>query len=172
MNMSQLQHATIDAIESDALDDNTDNWTDELSANAHPRLRHSDELIGIAEMCDAFEVSPRTLRFYEEKGLLTPRRINGTRVYSKQDRARLARILRAKALGTPLSEIKNYLDMYGQHGEGRIQQLIYAIEKTDAAIKELEEKRAQIDASLAEMRLINATSRAALAKKRGDSAEH
>lgn len=172
MNMSQMQHATIDALESDALDDDIDNWADELTGHANSRLKHSDELIGIAEMCDAFQVSPRTLRFYEEKGLLTPRRINGTRVYSKQDRARLARILRAKSLGTPLSEIKNYLDMYGQHGEGRIQQLIYAIEKTDAAIKELEEKRAQIDASLAEMRLINATSRQALAKKRGENAEH
>ncbi|HEX5310937.1 MerR family DNA-binding transcriptional regulator [Aquabacterium sp.] len=149
-----------------------DAWPEDMNPATSARLRDSDELIGIAEMCDAFQVSPRTLRFYEEKGLLTPRRINGTRVYSRQDRARLARILRAKALGTPLSEIKNYLDMYGQHGEGRIQQLIYAIEKTDAAIKELEAKRAQIDASLAEMRLINETSRKALAKKRGDSAEH
>ncbi|MDE2593499.1 MAG: MerR family DNA-binding transcriptional regulator [Burkholderiales bacterium] len=166
-----MQHATIDAIESDTLDDDVDHWADELTGHTNTRLQHSDELIGIAEMCDAFQVSPRTLRFYEEKGLLTPRRINGTRVYSKQDRARLARILRAKSLGTPLSEIKAYLDMYGQHGEGRIQQLIYAIEKTDAAIKELEEKRAQIDASLAEMRLINATSRQALAKKRGETTE-
>ncbi|HET8693323.1 MAG TPA: MerR family DNA-binding transcriptional regulator [Aquabacterium sp.] len=168
MKMNQMQHATLDTIDPDTMDDDSDNWADEMTASASARLKNSDELIGIAEMCDAFQVSPRTLRFYEEKGLLTPRRINGTRVYSRQDRARLARILRAKALGTPLSEIKNYLDMYGQHGEGRIQQLIYAIEKTDAAIKELEAKRAQIDASLAEMRLINATSRKALAKKRGE----
>ena len=81
----------------------------------------------------------------------------------------VARILRAKALGTPLAEIKAYLDMYGQHGEGRIQQLQYVIDKTDATIKELEAKRQQIDASLAEMRLINATSRKALAKKLGQS---
>ena len=168
MNIGHLQHAAIDSIDPDTLDDDADSWSDDMGAANNPRLNNSDELIGIAEMCDAFQVSPRTLRFYEEIGLLTPRRINGTRVYSKQDRARLARILRAKALGTPLAEIKSYLDMYGQHGEGRIQQLVFAIEHTDIAIKELEEKRAQIEASLAEMRLINATSRKALAKKRGE----
>lgn len=168
--MSSLQHAPLHALDTHGLDDDHDNWADEMTPAARTRLQHSDELIGIAEMCDAFAVSPRTLRFYEEKGLLTPRRINGTRVYSRQDRARLARILRAKALGTPLSEIKNYLDMYGQHGEGRIQQLIYVIEKTDAAIKELEAKRAQIESSLAEMRLINETSRKALAKKQNNGA--
>ncbi len=171
--MNPQHQATITSIHAPQMDTEQDDaWPEDMNPATSARLRDSDELIGIAEMCDAFQVSPRTLRFYEEKGLLTPRRINGTRVYSRQDRARLARILRAKALGTPLSEIKNYLDMYGQHGEGRIQQLIYAIEKTDAAIKELEAKRAQIDASLAEMRLINETSRKALAKKRGDSAEH
>lgn len=125
-----------------------------------------DGLMGIAEMCAAFEVSPRTLRFYETKGLLSPRRINGTRVYSRLDRARLYRILRAKSLGTPLAEIKHYLDMYGQHGEGRVQQLSFVVEKTDAAIKDLEAKRAQIEASLAELRLINSSSRKLLEEKR------
>ena len=125
-----------------------------------------DGLMGIAEMCAAFDVSPRTLRFYESKGLLAPRRINGTRVYSKVDRQRLTRILRAKALGTPLSEIKHYLDMYGQHGEGRIQQLTYVIEKTNEAIAELEAKRAQIDVALAELRLVNEQSRKTLEDKR------
>lgn len=126
------------------------------------------DLMGIAEVCAAFKVSPRALRFYETKELLSPQRINGARVYGKLDRARLARILRAKSLGTPLAEIKHYLDMYGRQGEGRLQQLSYVIEKTDAAIAELERKRAQIDASLTELRLINTTSRQALqAKRRG-----
>ena len=125
-----------------------------------------DGLMGIAEMCEAYGVSPRTLRFYETKGLLSPRRLNGTRVYSKVDRARLSRILRAKSLGTSLEEIKSYLDMYGEHGEGRVQQLAFVVEKTDAAIAELEAKKAQIEASLAELRMINATSRKALEAKR------
>jgi DNA-binding transcriptional MerR regulator len=126
----------------------------------------ADAIMGIAEVCERYGVSPRALRFYETKGLLAPRRINGTRVYSHIDRARLTRILRAKSLGTSLSEIKHYLDMYGQKGEGRIQQLTYVIEKTDEAIKELEAKRAQIDTSLAELRLINQRSRATLEAKR------
>ncbi len=125
-----------------------------------------DALMGIAEMCETFDVSARTLRFYETKGLLMPRRLNGTRVYSKIDRARLARILRAKNLGMPLSEIKAYLDMYGDHGEGRVQQLTYVIETTDAAIRDLEAKRAEIDTSLHELRLINQQSRQALDAKR------
>ena len=126
----------------------------------------ADAIMGIAEVCERYGVSPRALRFYETKGLLAPRRINGTRVYGQADRARLTRILRAKSLGTPLAEIKHYLDMYGQHGEGRIQQLTYVIERTDAAIAELEAKRTQIDASLAELRLINQRSRATLQAKR------
>lgn len=128
--------------------------------------RDTDAIMGIAEVCERYKVSPRALRFYETKGLLAPRRINGTRVYSQIDRARLMRILRAKSLGTPLAEIKHYLDMYGQHGEGRIQQLSWVIEKTDAAIAELEAKRAQIEASLTELRFINERTRQTLAAKR------
>jgi len=111
-------------------------------------------------------VSPRTLRFYESKGLLSPQRLNSTRVYSRNDRARLSRILRAKSLGMPLSEIKHYLDMYGDHGEGRVQQLSYVIEKTDAAIADLEAKRAEIDRSLLELKLINERTRQMLAARR------
>jgi DNA-binding transcriptional MerR regulator len=126
----------------------------------------TDALMGIAEMCAAYEVSPRTLRFYESKGLLSPQRLNSTRVYSRNDRARLSRILRAKSLGMPLSEIKHYLDMYGDHGEGRVQQLSYVIEKTDAAIADLEAKRAEIDRSLLELKLINERTRQMLAARR------
>jgi len=128
----------------------------------------SAELFGIAELCREFGVTLRALRFYEDKGLLAPRRVNGTRVYTRRDRARLALILRAKAIGSPLAEIKHYLDLYGDHGEGRAQQLNFVITRTDAAIAELEARRAHIDATLAELRLINQTCRAQLeARKRG-----
>ncbi|TXC66353.1 MerR family DNA-binding transcriptional regulator [Piscinibacter aquaticus] len=125
----------------------------------------------MTELCREFGVTLRALRFYEDKGLLSPRRINGTRVYTRRDRARLALILRAKAIGSSLSEIKHYLDLYGDHGEGRAQQLNFVISRTDAAIAELEAKRAHIDATLAELRLINQTCRAQLdARKRGAKA--
>ena len=113
------------------------------------------ELFGITELCREFGITLRTIRFYEDKALLSPRRVNGTRVYTRRDRARLALILRSKAIGASLAEIKHYLDLYGAHGEGRVQQMKFVLARTDAAIIELETKRAHIDASLAELRVIN-----------------
>jgi DNA-binding transcriptional MerR regulator len=133
--------------------------------DAH-RDEGTSELFGITELCKEFGISLRALRFYEDKGLVAPRRVNGARVYTRRDRARLALILRAKDIGSPLSEIKRYLDLYGDHGEGRAEQLSYVIQRTDTAIEELEQKRTQIDATLAELRVINASCRRHLATRR------
>jgi DNA-binding transcriptional MerR regulator len=122
-----------------------------------------EALYGITELCAEFSLTPRAIRFYEDKGLLTPRRVNGARVYTQRDRTRLKLILRAKAIGSSLDEIKQYLDLYGNHGEGRSKQLQYTLERTDAAIAELEQKRAHIEATLAELRVINDTVRRQLA---------
>jgi DNA-binding transcriptional MerR regulator len=127
-----------------------------MAVVATHREPDTGELFGITELCREFEITPRTLRFYETKGLLAPRRVNGTRVYTRRDRARLALILRSKAIGATLAEIRHYLDLYGTHGEGRVQQLKYVLGRTDAAIAELEGKRAHLDALIAELRLINA----------------
>jgi DNA-binding transcriptional MerR regulator len=123
------------------------------------------ELFGITELCREFGITLRTIRFYEDKGLLSPRRINGTRVYTRRDRARLALILRSKAIGASLAEIKHYLDLYGDHGEGRVQQMKYVLARTDKAIAELETKRTHIEATLAELRVINVTVRGHLESK-------
>ena len=122
-----------------------------------------EALYGITQLCAEFALTPRAIRFYEDKGLLTPRRVNGARVYTQRDRTRLKLILRAKAIGSSLDEIKQYLDLYGNHGEGRSKQLQYTLERTDAAIAELEQKRAHIEATLAELRVINDTVRRQLA---------
>jgi DNA-binding transcriptional MerR regulator len=132
---------------------------------ASHRNEEAGELFGITELCAQFGITLRTIRFYEDKGLLKPRRINGARVYTRRDRARLALILRSKAIGAPLSEIKHYLDLYGTHGEGRTQQMKYVLDRTDVAIRELEQKRSHIDASLAELRVINAAVRKQLESK-------
>jgi DNA-binding transcriptional MerR regulator len=118
-----------------------------------------EELFGIAEIAEEFGISTRTIRFYEAKGLLNPRRINGARVLNRRDRARLVLILRAKAIGSSLSAIKQYLDLYGAHGEGRASQLKFVIEQTEAAIADLEARRKNIETTLAELRVINRTSR-------------
>ena len=123
------------------------------------------ELFGIAELCSEFGITLRTIRFYEDKGLLAPRRVNGARVYTRRDRARLALILRSKAIGASLTEIKHYLDLYGAHGEGRVQQMKFVLDRTTKAIAELEQKRAHIEATLAELRVINETVRQHLEAK-------
>jgi DNA-binding transcriptional MerR regulator len=130
---------------------------------------HRDEgaadLFGITELCAEFGITLRTIRFYEDKGLLAPRRLNGARVYTRRDRARLALILRSKAIGASLTEIKTMLDLYGTHGEGRVQQMRYVLERTDVGIRELELKRTHLDASLAELRAINLAVRKQLCLK-------
>ena len=132
--------------------------------DAH-RDEDTGELFGITELCTEFGITLRTIRFYEDKGLLKPRRVNGTRVYTRRDRARLAIILRSKAIGASLTDIKHYLDLYGDHGEGRTQQLKYVLNKTDAAIVDLELKRAHLDAMLSELRIINAEVRQRLDRR-------
>lgn len=132
---------------------------------ASHRDEGTTELFGITELCREFGITLRTIRFYEDKGLLAPRRVNGARVYTRRDRARLALILRSKAIGASLSEIKHYLDLYGAHGEGRVQQLKYVVQRTGAAIAELEQKRAHIDATLAELKVIHEAARAQLEKR-------
>jgi len=139
-----------------------DTLTDAQAFVDSHRDEATTELFGITELCREYGITLRALRFYEDKGLLSPRRINGARVYTRRDRARLALILRAKAIGSPLSEIKRYLDLYGDQGEGRAQQLSYVIERTDTEIAELEKKRARIDETLAELRVINTSCRGQL----------
>lgn len=72
----------------------------------------NEPLMTIREMCEAFEVTPRTLRFYESKELLAPIREGQKRLFTKRDRARLKLILRGKRFGFSLEEIRQLLDMY------------------------------------------------------------
>lgn len=129
-----------------------DSVSDFLSAH---RDEASDEVYSIGDLAREFEVTARALRLYEEKGMLAPRRLNGLRIYSRRDRARLSLILRAKSLGSSLDDIKEYLDLYGQHGEGRKKQLEFVVDKTERAIATLEAKRVEIERSLRELRIIH-----------------
>lgn len=117
------------------------------------------ELRSIGELAETLGTTTRAIRFYEEKGLLAPQRVGGSRVYGKRQRARLQLILRGKALGLPLRDIKAYLDLYGERGEGRAKQLGLAIERAGAMIEELEGRRNKIDETIAELKLIQRESR-------------
>ena len=110
------------------------------------------QLFGISELAKEFAVSTRTIRFYEDKGLLTPERVNSARIFSRRDRARLALILRAKAIGASLSDIKHFLDLYGKAGEGHKGQLEFLVGRLDEEMAELERKKTLIDDTLRELR--------------------
>lgn len=130
---------------------------------------HSETLYGIAELAQAFGITTRTIRFYEDKDLLKPRRVAGQRVYTEADKTRLKLILRAKTIGTKLRDIKTFLDLYGQEGEGRVKQLEFVIDMTAREIERLEEKRVEIETTLNELKVIHEGSKARLAKRRSES---
>jgi DNA-binding transcriptional MerR regulator len=125
-----------------------------------------DRLYGIADLASAHGVTQRTIRFYESKGLISPQRVGGQRVYTEADSKRLTLILRAKAIGSKLADIKTFLELYGQEGEGRVRQLEFVIEKTAAEIAALEAKQKQIDATLAELKTIHDGAKQRLAQRR------
>jgi DNA-binding transcriptional MerR regulator len=124
------------------------------------------DFFSISDLADEFGITHRAIRFYEAKGLLSPKRLNAARIYSRRDRARLHIIIRAKSLGYSLEETKRYLDLYGQHGEGRIQQLELSAARSAEMIAELEAKKRQIDEQIDELRLINKVCRQKIAKKK------
>lgn len=105
----------------------------------------TDQSYTISELAREFEVTPRALRFYEDKGLLSPRRDGMNRVYSHRDRGRLQLILRGKRVGLSLLEIKELLDLYkiDQHTQARA-----ALKSYKARIVALEAQREDIDAAI------------------------
>jgi DNA-binding transcriptional MerR regulator len=109
----------------------------------------SEELMGIRAMCEAFDVTPRTLRFYEQKELLFPLREGQRRLYNRRDRARLKLILRGKKYGVSLEEIRQILDLYDHDGEGL--QITKAIETARRRLAEMMEQRAALDAVINEL---------------------
>jgi DNA-binding transcriptional MerR regulator len=110
-----------------------------------------NELYGITELAREFGISLRAIRFYEDKGLLAPRRINGGRAYTRRDRVRLGLILRGKAVGMSLAEIEHILSLYGDHGEGHAKQLDYLVGRIDEAMQELDTRRRNIEAMLGDL---------------------
>ena len=105
----------------------------------------------IREMCDAFEVTPRTLRFYEAKELLFPIRQGQKRLFTRRDRARLKLILRGKKFGFSLEEIRQLLELYDV-GDGQITQLSRAYELAQQRLAALERQRDELDHAIAELK--------------------
>ncbi len=119
---------------------------------------------GIGELAGLCQVTPRTIRFYEDQGLLAPRRVGTMRIFSHRDRARLQLILRGKRLGFSLAGIRQWLDLY-QEGDGQLRQLQLLLASSRQRIDELEQQLTDLQVTLAELREIEAVVVAQLAAK-------
>ena len=105
----------------------------------------------IRQMCETYGVTPRTLRFYEQKELLSPRRDGQVRHYTRRDRARLKLILQGKRFGFSLEEIRQLLDLY-HIGDQQVTQLRRTCELGQKHLEEMIAKRDALDAAIAEFR--------------------
>jgi DNA-binding transcriptional MerR regulator len=108
------------------------------------------DFMTIREMCDAYDVTPRTLRFYEAKELLSPLRDGTRRLFTRRDRARLKLILRGKRFGFSLEDIRQTLDLYGPDGSD-IDQRRYAYDLAVKRLSVMQAQRAELDVAIAEL---------------------
>ena len=104
----------------------------------------------IREMCDAYDVTPRTLRFYEAKELLFPIREGQKRLFTKSDRGRLKLILRGKRFGFSLEEIRQLLDLYNL-GDQQQTQFARAYDVAKARLVDMQDQRAALDEAIADL---------------------
>jgi DNA-binding transcriptional MerR regulator len=111
----------------------------------------TDATMTIRQMCDAFGVTPRTLRFYESKELLFPIREGQKRLFTRRDRARLKLILRGKRFGFSLEEIRQLLDLYYEDDQQRTQ-LLRTYELAKARLAEMERQRDELNDAIEELR--------------------
>ncbi len=105
----------------------------------------------ISDLSREFGVTLRALRFYEDRGLLSPKRVGTMRIYSARDRDRLSVILKGKQLGFTLSEIQEMLATDGRGGQATVD-LKLSLTKVDEQIAHLETQRAEIDVAIQELR--------------------
>jgi DNA-binding transcriptional MerR regulator len=110
------------------------------------------DLFAIADLANEFGISTRAIRFYESKGLLSPERVGGTRVFLRRDRARLILILRGKRLGFSLRDISEYLSLYDAHSATAQVKLL--VEMVDRRVALLEQQMADLNLTLSELKEI------------------
>ena len=120
-------------------------------AASQSAARDSQRIYSIAELAREFGITARTIRFYEDEGLIKPKRQGLTRLYTPHDRTRLGWILRGKRLGFSLAEIKQLLDLYQVDRTG-VQQLRELLRRSRVHIEDLERRRADLDQHIKEFK--------------------
>jgi DNA-binding transcriptional MerR regulator len=123
-----------------------------------------DEYTRIGEMAKTYGVTLRTLRFYEDKGLLNPKRDGSTRLYTRRDKARLKLILLGRKVGFSLRDVKQIMDLYDPTG-ANTKQLRLTIEKSEKQLARLHKQRAAIDEAIGDLSDTMATVRKLLAER-------
>ena len=111
----------------------------------------TEEIMTIRKMCDAFDVTPRTLRFYESKELLFPIREGQKRLFTRRDRARLKLILRGKRFGFSLEEIRQLLDLYDM-GDQQQTQFARTFEIAQKRLADLVDQRDELNSAIDELK--------------------
>jgi DNA-binding transcriptional MerR regulator len=129
----------------------------------------TNDLMSIRAMCEAFDVTPRTLRFYETKELLSPIREGTKRLFTRRDRARLKLILRGKRFGFSLEEIRQLLDLYDEDPT-QVTQLTRTIEIARERLAQMEAQRAELDEAISELKAQLAWGEDVVAARRRESA--
>ena len=121
----------------------------------------TDTFFTVTELARDLSVTPRTIRFYEDKGLLTPRGAGTMRVYTKRDRARMVLILRGKRLGFSLREIKEYLDLYDMD-PSQSEQMRLLLKKVQVRLEMIEDQRLALEETIDELKEIEGQTLSAL----------
>ena len=121
-----------------------------ISTDPAEKAAYGERTFGIAQLAAEFGVTTRAIRFYEDKGLLSPRRVGLQRVYAPRDRARLKLILQGKRVGFALSEIKEMLDLYDVK-DGQEAQMRVGLERFRRRIEDLRRQKDDIDAQLEQL---------------------
>lgn len=110
----------------------------------------NSEYMRIGDMARAFGVTLRALRFYEDKGLISPKREGSTRLYTRRDRARMKLILLGRKVGFSLRDVKQILDLYDPHGSN-VKQLRLTLEKSEKQLARLQKQRASLDEAIGDL---------------------
>jgi DNA-binding transcriptional MerR regulator len=118
--------------------------------------------LSFKEMCAKFDVTPRTLRYYEYIELLSPEKEGRSRFYGPREVARMKLILRGRRFGFSLEEIRQWLLIYGKQGEK--DQLQHWLALADRQLLDLEKQRAELDVTIADLRALRATAAEEISK--------